>query len=107
LAAWTMPGAEDVLRSSNSTYLSNRGEDASTEPASHPLTCSTNLFKRPHDAECLLQIMDAVFAGSRAEIRVRARLRCQDSHGNTLIRDRLLATDSKPSALPVNMKGFP
>jgi len=37
-----------------------------------------------------------------------ARLCCQGPDGNTLIRDRLLATDSKPfQALPVDTKGFP
>src|SRR5664280_952274 len=36
------------------------------------------------------------------------RLCCQGFDGNTLIRDRLLATDSKPSqALLVDTKGFP
>ena len=50
--------------------------------------------------------MDAVIASHGGSCG--AGLSCQGFDGNTLIRDRLLATDSKPSqALLVDTKGFP
>lgn len=91
---------------SGTAYRSNESEDA--QHRAGLLTLGHRLCRAPRIAANVCKCRPgAVLAVAHRDF-FDARLCCQGPDGNTLIRDRLLATDSKPfQALPVDTKGFP